>query len=353
MELGRATYNSEYAKKYLSTASYTYTRLKVARAAELITCDGSTGKTVLDVGGNINAVIKNGQRGVLEARDPTINYYALDISSAYFRVGDLRKTNDIIEYYKDGKGITADAHYLPMGNARVDTVILADVLEHLNDPFRVLHEVKRVLRPNGELILTLPAIYKLDILKNRRPDIAIAIGKRRDTSHVNFFDIPEVLKLVEDVGFQTTLLEGLDYGVGFPYLTWLVPEYVNSPHDQGENPRSKQFKAIKKELDSLDIAVHAELDTIMNHGGVAEVMRRNVSSDSCHPLHIIHDYLTLHPGFGSNYGNLHCVHDSVKDKVNQIKHEFAPIMIANALSTACESGPASLEGSFTIVAKKR
>ncbi len=46
---------------------------------------------------------------------------------------------------------------LPFDDNSFDVVSMLAVLEHLSDPLRVLIEIKRVLRPNGTLILTVPS----------------------------------------------------------------------------------------------------------------------------------------------------------------------------------------------------
>lgn len=44
-----------------------------------------------------------------------------------------------------------------------DVVIFAEIIEHLlNDPCKVLREIKRVLKPNGTLILTTPNVSRLE-----------------------------------------------------------------------------------------------------------------------------------------------------------------------------------------------
>ena len=46
---------------------------------------------------------------------------------------------------------------LPLSNGSTDLVTLVDVIEHLPNPVRVLHEVSRVLQPDGMLLVTTPA----------------------------------------------------------------------------------------------------------------------------------------------------------------------------------------------------
>ncbi|WP_219339831.1 class I SAM-dependent methyltransferase [Luteimonas salinisoli] len=55
--------------------------------------------------------------------------------------------------------VFADAASLPFPDASFDTVLLLEVLEHLRDPSGALAEIARVLKPRGQLFLTLPFLY--------------------------------------------------------------------------------------------------------------------------------------------------------------------------------------------------
>jgi len=57
------------------------------------------------------------------------------------------------------KFVDADIKNLPFESDSIDTVILTQVLEHIDEPFKALNEVKRVLKKDGILILSVPFIY--------------------------------------------------------------------------------------------------------------------------------------------------------------------------------------------------
>jgi SAM-dependent methyltransferase len=59
----------------------------------------------------------------------------------------------------DEADIVADAYSVPLSGESADTVLLTEVLEHLEDPVRALKEAHRLLRPSGALILTTPLIF--------------------------------------------------------------------------------------------------------------------------------------------------------------------------------------------------
>ena len=51
----------------------------------------------------------------------------------------------------------------PFSDRRFDLVVSCEIIEHLqNDPVRVLHQIKRVLKPSGQLILTTPNVSRLE-----------------------------------------------------------------------------------------------------------------------------------------------------------------------------------------------
>ena len=57
--------------------------------------------------------------------------------------------------------VLGDAASLPLADARFDTVMMLDVLEHLPRPELALAEARRVLRPGGRLLITIPFAYPL------------------------------------------------------------------------------------------------------------------------------------------------------------------------------------------------
>lgn len=65
------------------------------------------------------------------------------------------------EWYGTRPAVYGDAHALPFAGASVDTVLLLDVLEHLRSPEQCLHEINRVLRPGGTLIIKVPFMYPI------------------------------------------------------------------------------------------------------------------------------------------------------------------------------------------------
>jgi SAM-dependent methyltransferase len=111
-----------------------YLHLKpIWRALEraLSTCEGR----VLDVGCGMQPY-----RHMLGAR--VTHYVGVD------RIGELTRPT-----------IVGTAEALPVPDASIDVVVCTMVLEHVADPRKVLAEARRVLAPNGRIVLTVPGVW--------------------------------------------------------------------------------------------------------------------------------------------------------------------------------------------------
>jgi 2-polyprenyl-3-methyl-5-hydroxy-6-metoxy-1,4-benzoquinol methylase len=86
---------------------------------------------------------------------------------------------------------------------RFDVVLLPDVLEHLNEPERLLKACKAVLRPHGIVIISLPNVANITVRAS------LLMGRFDytergilDKTHVRFFTRKTARALVESSGFE-------------------------------------------------------------------------------------------------------------------------------------------------------
>ena len=55
--------------------------------------------------------------------------------------------------------VVGDARRMPFSDASMDIVLITQVLEHVSEPIAVISEIRRVLKPGGTLLLSVPSIF--------------------------------------------------------------------------------------------------------------------------------------------------------------------------------------------------
>jgi SAM-dependent methyltransferase len=82
-----------------------------------------------------------------------------------------------------GELVQARAEAVPLADASADAIVATDILEHLDDDLAALAEFRRILKPGGHAIITVPAYQFLwsehDVaLMHRRRYLAGTLGER-------------------------------------------------------------------------------------------------------------------------------------------------------------------------------
>ena len=139
---------------------------------------------------------------LLEQRFPSIDKIILiDISASNIhRARSLcRRTPERFEY------IIADARYLPLRDAHVDTCVLLEVIEHLIplEGSRVLKEVNRIIRDSGLILFSTPNKNSITSITGRIlfPFLGLK-WTTGDQSHAHIYSMNEILGLLKKEGFR-------------------------------------------------------------------------------------------------------------------------------------------------------
>lgn len=92
---------------------------------------------------------------------------------------------------------------LPASLGSFDLVVLADVLEHLPDPLRVLRSVHSLLNPGARIVLSVPNVAHVSVRAQ------LLFGRFRystrgilDCTHLRFFTRRTVIELLTDSNFR-------------------------------------------------------------------------------------------------------------------------------------------------------
>lgn len=98
----------------------------------------SKSKIILDVGGG-----KRFQKGMQKYQE-------------LFKNHDYKTLDCVADYQPD---ILGDIKNIPLKNESVDAIICRAVLEHVDDPFQAVAEMHRILKPDGQCLISLPFLY--------------------------------------------------------------------------------------------------------------------------------------------------------------------------------------------------
>jgi SAM-dependent methyltransferase len=134
------------------------------------------------------------------------SYIGVDVSPAAV---DLARAHGFDAY------TVADAAELPFDDARFDVIVICEVLEHLFDPLSAARAALRVLRPGGDLLVTVPNIAHwrcradLAMLGRWHPggdDLSVAEPWR--DPHVRFFTPRTMRSFLLAAGFAPIAVGG-------------------------------------------------------------------------------------------------------------------------------------------------
>lgn len=110
----------------------------------------------------------------------------------------------------------------PVSDGSYDTVLCSEVLEHVPDPTAAVAEIKRVLRPDGKLILTVPFLGRLheephDYYRFTKHGLAVLL----EAATLELEDITPTGSIGALLGHQiSTLIIGATWHV--PIVRWLA-----------------------------------------------------------------------------------------------------------------------------------
>ncbi len=130
--------------------------------------------------------------------------------------------------------VVADAHKLPFGDASFETVVCSEMLEHADNPQKVIDEIKRVLKPGGRVVLTTRFAFPIHDAPNDYWRFT-PYGVRKLFSEFEILEVATeggpfyaIAVQLQRIFFQTDLpksIKAILYPIImiFPYLDKLIP----------------------------------------------------------------------------------------------------------------------------------
>jgi SAM-dependent methyltransferase len=161
---------------------------------ELVTSEDLRDRTILDVGageGYFCKLLGDHIRGKYHL-EPRSVLRCCDLFPEHFRYDGI--VCDRIDANRP----------LPYEDGSIDTIVCIEVIEHIEDPFRLIREMHRILKPGGRLIVTTPNVLNAN---SRFGYVVSGFGSL-------FGPLP--------LGFQDPVnLEGHIHPVSFYYLAYM------------------------------------------------------------------------------------------------------------------------------------
>jgi 2-polyprenyl-3-methyl-5-hydroxy-6-metoxy-1,4-benzoquinol methylase len=186
-------------------------------------------KSVLDVGagpGGVGRVLREkGFSGRIVAIEPVAERIASNLT--YYN----ESHNCYIEDFKNTEAF--------------DAILLADVLEHMQDPWAALIQLKKLLSESGSLIVQVPNVMHPDFIVNFMCGAAqYQPAGICDITHIRWFNRLSILKAVKDAGYEVNSISRV-------FKT-------NQEQDIATKPFSAQHLRLKNGQTNREILVPAE-----------------------------------------------------------------------------------------------
>lgn len=110
----------------------------------------------------------------------------------------------------------------------IDTVVIADVLEHLYNPWQLMTGLRRLLSPDAQIIISIPNTRHLGLMKALIDDGQWSYAEKGllDITHIRFFTLREMATFLEQTGYR---VEHVNY-----FLDRRLEDFYAQNHDKAE-----------------------------------------------------------------------------------------------------------------------
>lgn len=118
---------------------------------------------------------------------------------------------------------------MPFPDESFDTIIAGEIIEHLQSPYNFLKEIRRILKPQGKLLLTTPQAHFFGVILHNL--LMKWIPDPNKGGHLYEFSMMSMVRLLKAIGFRTKKRHGcvltipktkLVFSCSIPILTYQV-----------------------------------------------------------------------------------------------------------------------------------
>ncbi len=162
---------------------------KLRTTLELIGNSGVKPKNILDVGCASGWMLSK-----ISEKYPKAQCTGIDVYKKAIKYGQ--------KLYKNLRLISVDAHKLPFKDKFFDLAICTELLEHVENPQKVLSEIKRILAPNGIAVVEMDSgNFLFRMVWHWWTNVRHGVWR---DSHIHAFNTKILENMIKDSGFVIT-----------------------------------------------------------------------------------------------------------------------------------------------------
>jgi 2-polyprenyl-3-methyl-5-hydroxy-6-metoxy-1,4-benzoquinol methylase len=135
---------------------------------------------------------------LLKQRFPNSQTWGIEMNEAAAQLASLKLDRVLVGKFED-----FDLEKEGMAKGTLDAVLLADVLEHMYNPWEVMVKLRPFMSPTGQLLLSIPNMRNLLLMDElSKGNFTYASAGLLDITHIRFFTLKEILKFCTQTGYR-------------------------------------------------------------------------------------------------------------------------------------------------------
>jgi 2-polyprenyl-3-methyl-5-hydroxy-6-metoxy-1,4-benzoquinol methylase len=161
--------------------------------ADLAAMYSNTPTTILDVG-----CAAGSTAALLKQRFPKSRVWGIEMNRAAAQLANSKLDRVLVGKFED-----FDLEKEGIVKGTLDAVLLADVLEHMYNPWDVMVKLRPFMSPTGQVLISIPNVRNLLLMDElSKGNFTYAKSGLLDITHIRFFTFKEILRFCKETGYR-------------------------------------------------------------------------------------------------------------------------------------------------------